>query len=302
MGKIQIEKGEIRTHKKASEKYIDVVFTYEDGYKWDGSIPIEYRRTGTDLLADEEIENHLQDAYKHCHPSKWAGWRKLQNRFWQQKPNADVTKKLFDKMASTFQWTCTACALPSNPNWARRAQDIKEFGFTFATNTAMFCKKCKMNRTHLVLVPLPRGGISGYETWSEELRNKIIKSLDSYDVFEARKSPPHGLLPDHKFPEIRWDANTRRVSLEHLTDVQIRADFQLLSNQRNQQKREICRKCSQDGNRGFPFGIKYFYRGAENWPSGVPRKGKNAEQGCVGCGWYDLNEWRKRLNQIASGS
>jgi hypothetical protein len=66
------------------------------------------------------------------------------------------------------------------------------------------------------------------------------------------------LLPDHKFPEIRWGNDTKRDSPEHLNDKEIKEQFQLLSNQRNLQKREVCRQCYQTGDRGYPFGIKYY--------------------------------------------
>ena len=43
-------------HSTASEKYIDVIFEYPDEL-WEGSVPIEYRRTGTYARnEDEEIE------------------------------------------------------------------------------------------------------------------------------------------------------------------------------------------------------------------------------------------------------
>ena len=103
-------------------------------------------------------------------------------------------------------------------------------------------------------------------------------------------------MPDHKFPEIRWGNDTKRDSLENLKDHEIQEQFQLLSNQRNQQKREVCRQCYQTDKRGYPFGIKYYYQGVEVWDSNIPKIGKAAEAGCVGCGWYDLEEWRKSLN------
>jgi hypothetical protein len=83
-----------------------------------------------------------------------------------------------------------------------------------------------------------------------------------------------------------------------MPENEIRQKFQLLDNQRNQQKREVCRQCFQTGKRGVLFGIKYFYKGDENWPSDVPKVGKSAEAGCVGCGWYDMAEWRKSLNEL----
>ena len=80
------------------------------------------------------------------------------------------------------------------------------------------------------------------------------------------------LLPDHKFPQKRWDAETRRESLAKLDVTEIKRDFQLISNQRNLRKREVCRKCYQTGNRGTPFGIKFYYVGGEKWPADVPKK------------------------------
>lgn len=81
-----------------------------------------------------------------------------------------------------------------------------------------------------------------------------------------------------------------------MTDDEIIQKFQLLDNQRNQQKREVCRKCFQDGIRGTIYGIKYFYKGAEEWDNKIPVKGKAAEKGCEGCPWYDIEKWRKMLN------
>ena len=80
-----------------------------------------------------------------------------------------------------------------------------------------------------------------------------------------------------------------------MTDEEIRQKFQLLTNQRNQQKREVCRTCFQTGKRGSLFGIPYYYEGTENWDTSIPQKGKEAEKGCIGCPWYDIQEWRRHL-------
>lgn len=285
-----------RSHSKASERYIDVNFFYEDGEQWHGSVPIEYRRTGTDLKDELEIQAHLLQAYNHCRREKREQWLAEQATFWTTKLSAKVTKPIFDPLTS-FRWCCTSCDLPANSNPQRRIQALKEMGYTIATNTKQICDRCQKRRTHHILVPLPRGGISGYETWPPQLRKKIMSLLNTYDVYEARTGSKDNLLPDHKFPEIRWDAQTKRASLEGITEEQIKNDFQLMSNQRNQQKREVCRTCYQTGKRGYPFGIKFYYQGDENWPAGVPKRGKEAEQGCVGCGWYDMKQWRETLNQ-----
>lgn len=293
MKKIQIHRQ--RRHSKASERYVDVTFYYDNNDCWDGSIPIEYRRTGTDLSSQSDIDEYVQQVYKFCDPQLYPKWRQQQQEFWLSKQKATVTKSFFDALTS-FQWTCVNCQLPPNPNWARRIQDLKEMGYTIATDTTKQCKECGNRNTHIILVPLPRGGISGYETWSPSLRKRIVNLLNGYDVYENRLGKKENLLPDHKFPEIRWGSYTKRDSLEDLTDQEIIEQFQLLSNQRNQQKREVCRQCYQTGIRGFPFGIKYYYLGNEQWDTNIPKSGQIAEQGCIGCGWYDLQKWRISLN------
>jgi hypothetical protein len=292
MNKIRIHQS--RSHRKASERYKDVTFYYEDGTVWEGSIPIEYRRTGTNLYEEKEIQEYLKKAYDYCQPSKRQEWLAEQEKFWASK-RKEETWQLFEQL-KTFKWTCVSCVY-NNPNWARRNQDLKEMGYTIATDTNRFCEQCGKRRTFLILVPLPRGGLSGYEIWSQALREKIVKVLGSYDAYEGKTVKSESLLPDHKFPEIRWNLETKRNSIEHLTDEEIRRDFQLLSNQRNLQKREVCRSCYQTNIRGYPFGIKFYSQGNEQWSEEIPKTGKEAEQGCLGCGWYDLEAWRQALNQ-----
>jgi hypothetical protein len=290
--------GSIRHHQKASEVYISVSFKYSSQLiEWD--IPIEYRRTGTHFLEKTDLERkeYIGQVYENCNPTKWAEWKAEQIKFWATKPNAGTTKAFFDVLSKDFKWKSVESDLPKNPNWARRIQDIKEFGYTLATDTARYDPKIKKNTTHILLIPLPRGGITGYEVWTKELREKIIKIHKSFDSYEAKEMKKEGLLPDHKFPEIRWDIDTKRTSLEDLTDIEIKNDFQLLNNQRNQQKREVCRNCYQTNDRGLIYGINFFYEGTAKWDATIPKRGKQAERGCKGCGWYDINKWRLELNK-----
>lgn len=287
----------IRSHSKASEKYVDVTFSYDNGLYFNTSVPIQYRRTGIDIPEDDlnQIRDYLKKVYKEVNPDNWENWKKEQIDFWKAKPKAGTTKSFFDKLAEDFEYKCVNCQLPNNPNWARRIQDLKEFGYTIATKLSEYCPHCNKNTTHLILLPIKRGGITGYETWSPELRARIVSLLKSYDAFEAKITKKEGLLPDHKFSEIRWNDETKRETLENLTDEEILRDFQLLSNQRNQQKREVCRNCYQTGKRGTIYGIPFFYEGTENWDSSIPKNGKLAEKGCIGCAWYDIEKWRQEL-------
>ncbi|MHA1288051.1 MAG: restriction endonuclease [Candidatus Thorarchaeota archaeon] len=286
-----------RQHSKASERYIDVVFTYPDIKEtWEGSIPIEYRRTGIHARTPEEITAIILRAYGAMKPANRVKWLSEQEKYWAES-NKPVTRPFFEALTS-FEWTCQRCGLPNNPNWARRMQDIKELGYTIATDTNRYCSKCGQNTTHLILTALPRGQETGYETWEPQLRKRILKILGNYDVYENRISSAYALLPDHKFPEIRWDERTRQENPRDMTAEEIKAKYQLMSNQRNQQKREVCRTCFQTGQRGTPFGILYFYEGDATWSLDIPVRGIEAEHGCVGCGWYDMQKWRRSLNQL----
>jgi len=288
-----------REHAKASEKYVDVQLKYAAG-EWEGSVPIHYRRTGLFAESAEEIAAALSIAFESLQPGVRKKWFSRESKHWAKFARKDVTRAFFDKLGD-FRWHCVNSSLPQNPNWARRIQDIKEMGYTLATNTGRYCKRCKKNLTHIQLLAIPRGAGGGYEAWGPELRERILDVLGHYDVFEDRAGKNYALLPDHKFPEIRWDNKTRRKSLGHLKDDKIREQFQLLSNQRNQQKREVCRTCFQTGARGTPFGIPFFYRGGQKWPASVPRVGAAAEKGCLGCGWYDMKRWREELRRRIRG-
>ena len=288
---------EEKKHTKASERYVHVRFSYKNN-NWEGWVPIEYRRTGVniDFNNKKTLYSYLNKIYIQLNPDKLNEWMKKQNEFWvHEKSNAETTKQFFDALKDG-KWKCRDCQLPENPNFARRIQDLKEFGYTIATDTKRFCPHCKQSKTHLMLLPIQRHGTkgNGYETWSPQLRRRIMKLLQNFDIYENRIST--SLLPDHKFPEIRWDDQTKDDNPDNMTNEEIKKKFQLLTNQRNLQKREICRICFQTGKRGTIFGIKYFPIGTEQWDKNIPVKGKKAEQGCKGCPWYDIAEWRNALN------
>lgn len=281
---------------KASEQYVHVKFLYPDVHKeWDGWVPVEFRRTGVSIPEgdNEALANHLNNVYDQMHPSKYEVWKKEQDKLWNLSRSVE-TKDIF-YILNDGKWHCRNCDI-SNPNFARRIQDLKEMGYTIATHVNYRCPVCGNGRsTNLQLLPINRVELAGngYETWSPTLRKRIIRVLGGVDVYE-NVSNQH-CLPDHKFSEIRWDDNTKAENPEDMTDAEIRAKFQLLSNQRNQQKREVCRNCFQTGNRGTIFGIQYYYEGGPQWDPTIPKKGKETEKGCIGCPWYDIEQWRKQV-------
>lgn len=281
---------------KASERYVPVKFNYPDsGKEWSGWVPIEYRRTGVNIPDDDEdaLYDHLNAVYEQLNPNNYDEWKKAQDELWDATRSVE-TKDIFN-ILSDGKWHCRNCDI-SNPNFARRIQDLKEMGYTISTHVNYQCPVCNNRRsTNLILLPINRVELAGngYETWSPALRARIIRVLGGIDVYENASN--RHCLPDHKFSEIRWDDDTKAENPDSMTDEEIRDKFQLLSNQRNQQKREVCRNCVQTGHRGIIFGIPFFYEGGPEWDDSIPKKGKEAEKGCIGCPWYDIETWRKEL-------
>ena len=58
----------------------------------------------------------------------------------------------------------------------------------------------------------------------------------------------------------------------------IHRKFQLLDNQRNQQKREVCRKCFQTGLRGLDLKLNIFNQIHKEWPKNVPNLVKKLKE------------------------
>lgn len=286
-----------RSHSKASEEYIDVVFAYPSGTDWSGSIPYRYRRTGLFIESAKELVALIEKAYDWVSESSAKVWVAGEKELWEKEYSGKgVTKEFFHKLLN-LKWNSVEGDLPANRNWARRIQDIKEMGYTLATDTRRYCPKLKRNTTHILLLPFPRGVKTGYETFSPKLRKRIISVLGSYDAYEGKVRPSNTLLPDHKFPEISWDENTREKNPDEMTDDEIKAKFQLLDNQRNLEKREACRKIIQTGKVGTIFGINYYMKG-EDWPTNVPKVGKESIEGWKLCPWYDIEAWRDSLNNF----
>lgn len=294
---LKITIGRETQNKKASERYVEVDISFDDGSTWSGLVPIEYRRTGLNLVAPATVQAYVVSIAPFLHSAKSGAWQAHQAAVWSKKTRADVTKPLFQLLLN-LDWNCTAHNIQSS-NPARRYQDLKDMGYTIATKTAV-CSQCGGTRgkTFIRLLPLGPSSPSGYQSLSPNVTAYILRVLNHVDAYENRKS--QCLLPDHKFPEIRWNQTTPRAPLKRITEAQVKQKFQLLTNQRNQQKREVCRDCFQTGHRGHPFGIPFYYQGGANWPSHVPTSGPSAETGCVGCGWYDLQAWRNALTKLIS--
>lgn len=133
-----------------------------------------------------------------------------------------------------------------------------------------------------------------------QLIDKILDCYKYTDVIEQRKRQKHELIIDHRFPMERWNKPEEKLNI-HISDDEIQRKFQLLkkdsSGNHNLLKSRACENCIKTGERGTPFGIEFWYEGNRQWDQNIPTTGKEAEKGCIGCGWYDFEKWRKALNE-----
>lgn len=273
---------------KASETYVRTTFIQDDGFKWDTVVPYVDRRAGLNIETEQELAEYLISIKPYFRKNSMEEWKKQELK--RELIGGSVTPIFFNVLLSfkeEFE------RFPMNPNSARRIQDIKDAGYTLASVP----RPNGLKGYNRILLPLPLHAEMGYETFTPQFKARVIRLLKERNAFEARVTAQKALIPDHKFSEVRWDDETKAENSMEMTDAEIIQKFQLLDNQRNQQKREICRRCFQEGIRGTIYGIKYFYEGDEHWDPNIPKVGKAAEKGCKGCPWYDIELWRKMLNK-----
>lgn len=283
---------EIIENNKASEVYVKTTFVQDDGFKWDTYVPFVDRRAGLNIKTEKELADYLYSLKQYFTKEAMEKWRKVEKK--RGLIGGSVTPRFF-RILLSFQEEFKK--FPKNPNSARRIQDIKDAGYTIASVP----RKDGLGNNR-ILLPIPLHTEMGYETFSQQFKARVIRLLKERNAYEARVTAKKALIPDHKFSEVRWDDVTKAENSLEMSDEEIIKKFQLLDNQRNQQKREICRRCFQEGIRGTIYGIDFFYKGDEKWDNKIPNVGKEAEKGCEGCPWYDIEEWRLHLNKLIRNS
>ena len=283
---------ELLDNSKASEKYVRVTFVQDNNFRWNTVVPYYSRWSALFLEKAEDIASYLISIKPYFTQENMKVWAETEWNKWKDN-RGDVTKWIFKELLSfkgVHIFPLPDGTFSDNP--AKRIQEIKNAGYTVASVPSSTNKK----KTDRILLPIPLNTELGYEVFTTQFKNRVIRLLNGINAYEAKQTSKSGLIPDHKFSEVRWDDATKGENPMTMSNEEIVAKFQLLDNQRNQQKREVCRKCFQEGKRGTIYGIKYFYEGTEEWDPSIPAIGKAAEKGCEGCPWYDIEKWRKMLN------
>ena len=242
----------------------------------------DYVQSQADLLTDENVEV----------------WK---NSILQSLSKKETLKNEFLKTLIDNETVCSPCKFSKTDNPQKVIQFLRDDGYVISTHRAIYCNECNKKTVHYILTPVLSTEKTNYETIPDKLKIKICKTFNYTDAYSGIKNPSaSSFIPDHKFPEDRWDKCTATANDEDMSQEEIRAKFQLLTTQINLHKQKQCAKCITSGKRGYPYGIKFYYEGDENWNPKYPKKGTQAEQGCVGCGWYDLLKWKEELNKKLS--
>ena len=193
---------------------------------------------------------------------------------------------------SDGQWHCGKHELPGTQP-AKAIQVMRQHGFEIENKT-IFCEKCDDKTVHRRLISLePTKPSYVRQVFPSHLRKKILTLYDCTEAITMRKLKPQELEVDHRFPQIRW--STEETLDLNMGDSELKAKFQLLTRQHNLWKSRYCEKCYKTGIRGTFIGINFFYVGGPLWDNMVQ---PDDERGCIGCFWYNPEEWRKSLNEV----
>lgn len=199
--------------------------------------------------------------------------------------------KLFQTFSilSDLEWHCSKHELPGTQP-AKAIQIIRQGGFKIENKT-IFCEKCREKTVHRRLISIE--AISDCITRSkfpEKLKKRIKEYYKNTDAVTLRSDL--AVEVDHKFPQVRWGKKEEENPID-MKDEKIKERYILLTRANNLWKSRYCEKCYKTGVRGMFPGIKFFYKGKEEWDKEID---PHDLKGCEGCFWYDPHKWRESLN------
>lgn len=292
-----IRTGEIFQIHGMTDYYLYVIFRYH-AKTWNGAVPLISKYQGIEIpFTFDDVIAWVKKCYVELDPAKNAVWQNQQRVFWEKKESYD-TRAVFDALngsSDMTRWECRKCGpVPEcNPQPAARIKALKQNGYFIAT-AKRECATCGKKQFFDLLIRLPRQAADNEKrsAISVSLQNKIKRVLPLRDVCFDTPLRPSEVVIDHKFPSSRW-VNGETINETDMPEDKIRNKFQILTNQTNLQKERYCKRCVKTGKRGDFFGIEWYYEGDENWRG----TSKADEQGCVGCCWYDMAEWKDRFNR-----
>lgn len=203
-------------------------------------------------------------------------------------------ESLAEKLLKAFkknvgEWTCGYCNSGSNQP-AATFRELKKRGYVFEEvspnrwGKTMFCSVCGEQRSHYKLISTePQVDEKPRCTITLAQRKRVLALFDERDAFTGASITSTPEI-DHKVP---WSRLDNDIDIATLTDEEIKEHFQLLTREHNLLKDRACQHCIKSGKRPPLFGISFWYEGNDLY------RGT-----CAGCGWFDGNTWRIRLNEF----
>ena len=188
------------------------------------------------------------------------------------------------------QWACSMCGSHSGQP-AAIFRTLKNAGWQFEEvapqrwATSRYCSKCGQETTHYKLLSVEQGKDKSRIGITQLQRKRVIRILSEEDAFTGA-SVKSSLEIDHKVPFDRLKEADGDIDIDKLSEEEISKHFQILTRDHNLLKDRQCQSCIKTNIRPPCFGVRFWYEGDENYRGS-----------CVGCGWYDGVEWRRRLNK-----
>lgn len=201
------------------------------------------------------------------------------------------------QILSDLEWHCANCELPGSQPAAtirglrRKGYDLRTAAIKGGDEPPRYCTRCRRRTTHYRLTDLsPIHAPKARTALPSWLKRRVLDLYDKREALTGRKRHPRELTVDHRVPNIRWRQPEKEYK-RGMSDEELLATFQLLTNEDNLWKSRMCEICKQTGKRQPFFGIHFFYTGTDKYEE---------EVGCVGCGWYNPDEWKRALNKLLS--
>lgn len=275
-------------HTKLKQEIAETTFI--DGtFKFHTYVPYIDINKGVNNNSVQRAADYLRRIKKYFTQAAIKKWKAEQRKEWETKhKNKAKSKPFFDLLLSLKLEEETF----GNPNYASRLRDIRKLGYTL---TAIH--NPKTGNYARIMLPLPTKAESKYETVPRSVTQTLARLKRYVEAYSGERMNEKFLLADHKFPESRWDENTPQENSAKMSEEEILRKFQLLDNASNLRKKQMCESCVGSGQRPSIYGLTFFYRGKIKWDDNIPTRGKEAEEGCIGCPWYDIEEWKKQFNE-----
>lgn len=277
------------THTKLKQKIVKTTFVQDDGFTFTTFVPYIDMNKGINNLETHSIAQYLRSIKKYFTRTWISRWKREQELLWNTEYNHKTETRPFLFLLLSLKLENDTLG---NANYASRLRDLRKLGYTIAT---IYVKGFGYQR---IMLPLPTIPESRYETVPKNVTQTLARLKRYIEAYSGEKMDEDFLLADHKFPESRWDENTPDMDNRNLSEEDILKKFQLLDNASNLRKKQMCESCAETGKRPSIYGINFFYKGSERWDENIPVRGRNAEKGCIGCPWYDIEKWKKELNKL----